>query len=352
MNTQSILNYISNTPHLLAHFKETSLHVEEIGDGNLNYIFRISDEANNSLILKYAPPYLRMLGEGFTLPQKRICVEMHTMSYFEQIAPSLTPKIIHCDEEHFCFMMEDLKGYALLQTLALTQHQPLAIYETLGSFLVSLYHHKPCIRAEGYYENPTLKAISRDYIFRFPHILDHDALILPSFFTPSPKSDLFLDNIAWLTTLFEEDKSCLLHGDLHTGSVMVKGSAIKIIDAEFSFFGPIGFDIGVLLAHILFNEIYTSIAYNSVCYQKIHALFKGLGVLPSKVFMQSVGFCGAELFRRLVVPAKAKPLEALAQKDDKVKAYVLAETLAIDLVEHCLHVTHLEDFMTLVEKHL
>lgn len=353
MNTQSILPYISNTPHLLTHFKSHSLHVNEIGDGNLNYIFRISDEANNSFILKYAPPFLRLLGEDFKLPQNRICVEMHTMSYFERIAPSLTPKIFHCDEAHFCFVMEDLREYELLQTIALSKEHPLAIYETLGNFLASLYQQKPCAREEGYYENATLKAISRDYIFRFPHTPKHEALVVPSFFKPSSKSELFLQNIAWLTRLFEEDKSCLLHGDLHTGSIMVKEGAVKIIDAEFSFFGPIGFDIGVLLAHMLFNEIYTAIAYNNVCYQlRIRALFKGFGVLHATILAQSVGFCGAELFRRLVVPAKAKPLEALANLNEKTKAYAQTEALAIDLVENCLHVTHLEDFITLVEKHL
>lgn len=353
MKEHTILHYIHQTPSLLARFKGHSLHVKEIGDGNLNYIYHIEDAHHNSLILKYAPPFLRLLGENFKLPQERICVEMHTMSYFKTIAPSFIPHIFHCDEAAFCFFMEDLKGYQLLQTVLLEQHQPLLIFETLGNFLALLSQHTPPTQAKGYFENETLKNISLDYIFRYPHCANHEALVIPSFFNPSPKSELFCQNIAWLTTLFNDDKSCLLHGDLHTGSVLVKDTDVKIIDAEFSFFGPIGFDIGVLLAHILFNEIYTAITYNSVHYPKqILALFKGFGDMRLDVLRQSVGFCGAEMFRRLVVPAKAKPLEELACPESKAKAYALAEALSICLVEHCLHVKHPEDIISLVESYL
>lgn len=353
MNTLSILTYIHNRPFLLSYFEKSSLHVNEIGDGNLNYIFRISDAVGKSLILKYAPPYLRLLGEDFKLPQHRICVEMHTLSYFQEIAPSFIPKLYHCDEENFCFMMEDLKGYTLLQQVALLGHQSPFMYERLGQFIAALLHHTPSLKQKGYYENATLKNISLDYIFRFPHCENHQALIIPSFFKPASKSKQFTQNIAWLTACFENDKSHLVHGDLHTGSIMVKEEHVKIIDAEFSFFGPIGFDIGVLLAHILFNEIYTSITYNTICYPNhIQALFKGIGTLRQETLAHSVGFCGAELFRRLVVPAKSKALEALEETNEKAKAYATAEAIAIDLVENCLHVKHYEDIITLVEKHL
>ena len=45
----------------------------------------------------------------------------------------------------------------------------------------------------------------------------------------------------------------LLHGDLHTGSIMVSKNETKIIDPEFAFYGPMGFDIGALIANLLMN---------------------------------------------------------------------------------------------------
>lgn len=44
----------------------------------------------------------------------------------------------------------------------------------------------------------------------------------------------------------------LLHGDLHTGSVFVKSDSTKVIDPEFAFYGPMGYDIGNVMANLIF----------------------------------------------------------------------------------------------------
>ncbi|TIP93966.1 MAG: S-methyl-5-thioribose kinase, partial [Mesorhizobium sp.] len=41
----------------------------------------------------------------------------------------------------------------------------------------------------------------------------------------------------------------LLHGDLHSGSIMVTDSETRMIDPEFAFYGPMAFDVGMLLAN-------------------------------------------------------------------------------------------------------
>ena len=44
-------------------------------------------------------------------------------------------------------------------------------------------------------------------------------------------------------------RETLLHGDLHTGSVMVTEDETRVIDPEFAFYGPMAFDVGMLLAN-------------------------------------------------------------------------------------------------------
>jgi len=352
-----IIHYVEKTTTLKTFFKHPPLHVREIGDGNLNFIFRISDESGTSLILKYAAPYLRLLGKDFPLPQNRICVEMHTLSYFKSIAPSLIPHLYHCDEEAFCFVMEELVGYKLLQIAQFDHFIPLSVYTKLGTFLAALYANAPKKHEEAYYENATLKRISEEYIFIFPYRENHPALIIPSYFQPSAKRALFLQNIDLLLKLFQTEKECLIHGDLHTGSVMIKHESLAIIDAEFSLWGPLSFDIGTLFAHILFGEIYNVFEQKPLQFQPIlrtlwKAFEKSMGTVPEHILKQSVGFCGAELSRRLVVPAKAKPLEAITSLEAKTKAYVLCEKLSIEMVESFLHVKCLENFITIVERHL
>jgi len=354
MNTQSILTYINNTPHLLAHFQSHSLHVSEIGDGNLNFVYRVSD-GTHSLIFKYAPPYLRLLGEDFKLPQERICVEMHTMRYFESIAPSLVPKLFHCDEAHFCFVMEDLKAYRLLQSIRLEMEIPLPVYAQLGRFLALLYTHKPPLHVEDFYENATLKAISENYIFRFPYRENHEALVVPSFFTPCAKSALFHQNIDTLAALFLTSNECLIHGDLHTGSILIHEESVKIIDAEFSLFAPLGFDMGVLFAHILFGEVYALMLGKTVQTQAaLEMIWEHFSLhvkdVPCHVLQHSVGFCCAELFRRMVVRPKAKPLLALPAHLQPI-AFEKVEKLAIAFVENYLHVKQMNDIIRLLKEH-
>ena len=43
----------------------------------------------------------------------------------------------------------------------------------------------------------------------------------------------------------------LLHGDLHTGSVMVTADDTRVIDPEFAFYGPMGFDVGAVIGNFL-----------------------------------------------------------------------------------------------------
>jgi 5-methylthioribose kinase len=48
---------------------------------------------------------------------------------------------------------------------------------------------------------------------------------------------------------FSAHAETLLHGDLHTGSIMVDEESVRVIDAEFAIYGPMAFDVGVLLAN-------------------------------------------------------------------------------------------------------
>jgi 5-methylthioribose kinase len=45
----------------------------------------------------------------------------------------------------------------------------------------------------------------------------------------------------------------LIHGDLHSGSVMVTAADSRVIDPEFAFYGPIGFDLGAFFANLLLS---------------------------------------------------------------------------------------------------
>ena len=50
-----------------------------------------------------------------------------------------------------------------------------------------------------------------------------------------------------------EASEAFLHGDLHTGSLMCTTESTLVIDPEFAFAGPMGFDVGSFLANLMFS---------------------------------------------------------------------------------------------------
>ena len=67
---------------------------------------------------------------------------------------------------------------------------------------------------------------------------------------------IFLFSIAklyqsFLLCRFCERAQALIHGDLHTGSVMVTLESTQVIDPEFAFYGPMGFDVGAFIGNLI-----------------------------------------------------------------------------------------------------
>jgi 5-methylthioribose kinase len=50
---------------------------------------------------------------------------------------------------------------------------------------------------------------------------------------------------------FASNTETMVHGDLHSGSIMSTGTKSRVIDPEFAQYGPLGFDIGMLIANFL-----------------------------------------------------------------------------------------------------
>jgi 5-methylthioribose kinase len=63
---------------------------------------------------------------------------------------------------------------------------------------------------------------------------------------------------------FATNAEALLHGDMHTGSVMVLDDDVRVIDPEFAMMGPIGFDLGCFLAHLALSHVHHILLDNHI----------------------------------------------------------------------------------------
>lgn len=105
------------------------------------------------------------------------------------------------------------------------------------------------------FHNPELCATTAKVIFVDPY---HDEP-LNKFLKPELNEaveELWNDNILKIAScrlrdLFLTKREAIIHGDFHTGSAMACKVGLFVIDAEFAFAGPMGFDIGKFLGNLL-----------------------------------------------------------------------------------------------------
>jgi 5-methylthioribose kinase len=105
--------------------------------------------------------------------------------------------------------------------------------------------------------NKALMRISVDLIFRDPYIADernrHTSPQLDEVVADLRRDGPLKAAVARFGQKFLTDTQSLIHGDLHSGSVMVSEIDTRVIDPEFAFYGPIGFDLGAFFGNLLLS---------------------------------------------------------------------------------------------------
>ncbi|HEY2493015.1 MAG TPA: S-methyl-5-thioribose kinase [Paenibacillus sp.] len=243
----------------------SNLHCSEIGDGNLNLVFHIMDQENHkSIIVKQALPYAKVVGESWPLSLDRARIEREALLMQSRLCPDLVPEVYAFDESMAITVMEDLSDHAIMRKGLLDGNNYPLFAEHMGRFLANTLFYtsdlamSPQQKKEQVkkFINPDLCKITEDLIFQDPYqqsdnnnyanniadealaLREHQALHL---------------EVALLRERFLTQTQALLHGDLHTGSIFVTQKSTKVIDPEFAYYGPMGFDIGAIFANLLLN---------------------------------------------------------------------------------------------------
>lgn len=235
--------------------------VREIGDGNLNLVFVVEGESG-AVIVKQALPYVRMVGESWPLSIRRNYFEYHALSRQAVRDPGRVPDIYLFDEEQAIIVMEYLSPHVMLrQALIAGQQFPrlardLGVFSARTLFRGSDLHMSAEQRKNDmalFAKNIELCGITENLVFSDPYfeaaMNRHTSPQLDNLVTEL-RSDRDLKVEAQrLKHIFATSAETMLHGDLHTGSVMVTEDNTRVIDAEFAFYGPMAFDVGVLIAN-------------------------------------------------------------------------------------------------------
>lgn len=270
LNVDNVVDYIRQIPQLrdrvgIAGDAAEPLKVAEVGDGNLNLVFIIEGPAG-IIVIKQALPYVRCVGESWPLTLERALFEKSALLLEKQYCPKHVPAVLYSDDKLFLFAMEYIPpphlilrkhfiGGVKLEKFA--DHLSTFLAHTLfKSSALSLPGNEFRLQVSKWSRNTGLCGLTEQVIFSDPYTIspvNHWTTPHLDDFAVGIRNDEALKAAIFLLKgKFLQNTEALLHADLHTGSIMGTPDSTIVIDPEFAFYGPMGFDTGLLLANLLF----------------------------------------------------------------------------------------------------
>lgn len=342
--------------------KEAELRGEEIGDGNINYIFRvIEDKTGKSVVLKQADKFLRSSGRPLDLDRNRI--EAEILKLEGEYAPEFVPKVYRYDDIMCVIVMEDISAYKNLRKELMAGKIFKNFADEISSFLVDtllpttdlvLDRGEKKDRVQAFI-NKELCDISECLVFTEPYVNDRNRnIVIPEneeFVKKYLYDDLDLHvEAAKLKNNFMNNAQALIHGDLHSGSIFINQNGMKVIDPEFSFYGPMGYDIGNVIGNLFFSLVnrkylmengkekdefmnWLSLTIQNIFdmfVTKFHKKYRELVKDPlyvnekfenwylEQILADSVGSAGLEIIRRVVGDSKVMEVTSIEDTEKRV----------------------------------
>jgi 5-methylthioribose kinase len=237
--------------------------ISEVGDGNLNLVFLVKG-ATGGIAVKQALPYVRLVGESWPLPLSRAHYEYLALTMQARLAPRLVPKILYHDEALALTAMELLSPHIIMRrgliagTIYPRFVEDITTFMARTLFFTSDLAITAAEKKEGiaaFAGNHALCKITEDLIFTDPYRQAEQNRWTSPWLDKTAAS--FREDmeahvaISRLKLKFMSQPEALIHGDLHTGSIMVTDSETRVIDPEFAFYGPMAFDVGAIIANLI-----------------------------------------------------------------------------------------------------
>jgi len=390
MNENDILEYVCEK---INYFDENSkLKVSEIGDGNINYVFKVWDsDSNKSLIIKHADKLLRSSGRELDVDRNRIEANVLKEQYND--CPAIVPKVYLYDPVMCTIVMEDVSEYLNLRKELLERKTFPKLADDISTFIVNTTLPSTDIfldsdikkKKVAKYINGDLCKISEDLVFTEPYIDYKSRNIILEENLEFVKENIYSDNnlileVGKLKNNFMNNAQALIHGDLHSGSIFVNQNGTKILDPEFAFYGPIGYDLGNVIGNLFFAWINARVTerdgkklelfegWVSKTIEDVIDLFKDKFIKYYKsqvkdvladnngymewylgeILSDTAGSAGLEIIRRVVGDSKVIDITDIEDRSDRIQAERILITLGKEMIINRESIRRGEDFVDLL----
>lgn len=390
LDTETVIDYVRGRSELTSVFHaDEPIEAVEVGDGNLNLVFKVSALADpqRTVVVKQALPYVRLVGESWPLSTDRARLEAQSLQLQNQLVPEYSPHLYLYDPDLYLMVMQNLNKHIIMRQGLINRIQYPHFPEDIGHFLARTLAQTTDF-VLGYQEkkdevarfiNREMCKISEDLIFTEPYRKDdqnlYHAELEPQVLALQSDESLRVE-VAHLKDKFTTHAQALLHGDLHTGSIMVNQSDTYVIDSEFAFYGPIGFDVGAVIGNLLLSyaahEVRTQEEVHRADFRRyltdsiitLWTVFErefahlawendNLHAFPEayrrdylrSVLQDAAGFAGAKMIRRIIGLAGVADIRGIEDVTERSIAASLALNIGQRLILERHHITTIEELI-------
>ena len=370
--------------------KSEVLSVKEIGDGNINYVFMLKSETTGkSVVVKQADTLLRSSGRPLDINRNRIEADILTMQY--DLVPEYIPEIYHYDEVMATLVMEDVSSFKNLRYELENKKSFPNLAEDISTFLVEtllsttdlVWNRQDKKRLVQDFVNIEMCDISEDLVFTEPYndykkqnniLAENLSFVTENIY----QNDKLIAEVAKLRNNYLNNAQALLHGDLHSGSIFVNQQGMKVIDPEFAFYGPMGYDIGNVIGNLFFplikNKYYeedetfdkwlreTIVCIFDLVKEKLSASYDQKVTLSlyqntafkdnylKEIMADSLGYAGTEIIRRTIGDSQVKEVKEAPVGETRIQMERSLLKLGEDLINRRYEVGSGEKLLRMLEQ--
>lgn len=400
LDKSSVIDYLKEMKSVMDFFENDEIVADEIGDGNLNYVYIVKSTVDSSkaLVVKQAVPFLRCVGEEFPLSKDRMTFEIRALQKFHNIFPSFVPKVYHESEDMSLVVMEYLSEHIIMREGLINKIKYENFAEHISTYMSATLFYTSSLALSSvdkralmdkFNKNTELCKLTEDLVFSFA-FMEHETNDNTNVLNNPNAKKLFEDDelkskILCLKYKFMTQADALLHGDLHTGSIMLNQDQTYVIDPEFAFVGPFGFDVGALLANLVNNYIHHTVVTKDEDFKlwllgliydvlskfqekflaywdenKESALFVD-GYLADdvlrvykenfvkKILKDSVGFAGCKMARRVYGVAGVEEIRGIQDSTLRAQAESLALKIAREFVMRYEEINEVDEILEIIK---
>lgn len=265
LNLEDAKQYVVDHTNFFGDGKASDLNIKEVSDGNINHVYRV-DDGKKSLILKQTGKTIRTSGNP--LDQHRGHIEDRTLEIQRKLSGGQVPEVYDYNETMHVILMENVAAFKNLRYELKREHIFPRFSDQISSFMTNVL----LPTTDLVMDRIEKKKMVKDFVNVGPCDITEKLVLTEPYYNylgrnvfdgkikPFVEQNLYNNSplkveVGKLRNNFMNNAQALLHGDLHSGSIFINESDVRVFDSEFAFYGPMGYDIGNVVGNLVFPYV-------------------------------------------------------------------------------------------------